>query len=454
MRIHLIAIGGSAMHNIAMALYYNHHTVTGSDDEIYNPARDRLAKIGLLPDEMGWNPDRITKDIDVIILGMHARPDNPELKRAQELKIPIYSYPEYVYQQAKNQKRVVIAGSHGKTTTTSMVMHVLKYHKRDFDYLVGAQLEGFETMARFSDAPVTIIEGDEYLSSPIDRRPKFLHYKPDIAVMTGIAWDHINVFPDFEEYKNQFLLLAKSMPKSGHLFYYKKDQHLGKLLDSKSVKCSVKAYEGFGYEVVKNKTVLLSPPNKKIPLKIFGAHNLQNLQAAYHVCSCLGFSDDEFFKAIKTFKGAAKRLDLLYKTKTAIAYKDFAHAPSKVKATTEAMQSQYPDRQLIACVELHTFSSLNKKFLKQYKGSLNAADRAFVFYNEHTLKMKRLPMIKPAEIEKAFNHPNLTVIQNDHQKLESALNRFKWENKNLLLMTSGTFGGWKMKAAVKRFFNK
>ncbi len=454
MRIHLIAIGGSAMHNIALALYYNHHTVSGSDDEIYNPARDRLEARGLLPNKMGWNPDRITKDLDLIILGMHARPDNPELQKARELNIPIYSYPAYVYKQSKAQKRVVIAGSHGKTTTTSMVMHVLKYLQKDFDYLVGAQLDGFETMARFSDAPVTIIEGDEYLSSPIDRRPKFLHYLPDLAVITGIAWDHINVFPDFEDYKNQFLLLAQSMPASGKLFYYQNDPHLPKMMSDASIDCQVVPYKGFEFQVKNNKTMLVNEDGKQIPLKIFGAHNLQNLQAAYFLCRELEVSSTDFFKAIKSFKGAAKRLDFLCKTKSTVAYKDFAHAPSKVKATTEAMQAQYPKRKLIACVELHTFSSLNKKFLAHYKNTLEAADRAFVYYSEHTLKMKKLPNINPSEIQKAFNHPNLTVIQNDYSKLENALKRFGWKEQNLLLMTSGNFGGWEMKRAAKKILKK
>lgn len=450
MRIHLIAIGGSAMHNIAMALYYNHHTVTGSDDEIYNPARYRLANLGLLPEKMGWFPEKITLDIDVIILGMHARADNPELLRAQALGIRVMSYPEYVYEQSKGQQRIVIAGSHGKTTTTSMIMHVLQYHQRDFDYLVGAILEGFDTMARFSDAPLTIIEGDEYLSSPIDRRSKFLHYRPDIAVITGIAWDHINVFPDFEGYKHQFLRLAESMPSSGQLFYYKNDAHLGNLLDGERVECQVTPYEGFGYTVENNKAVVQTQSGVAIPLQIFGAHNLQNLKAAHLVCQQLGFSDTDFFDAIRDFKGAAKRLDLLIKTPNAVVYKDFAHAPSKVKATTEAMKAQYPDRELVACLELHTFSSLNKNFLAEYRSTMDAADHGFVFYSEHTLKMKRLPMISPTDIQEAFRHPNLTVVQNTHEILEKALENFEWQERNLLLMTSGTFGGWEMQAAAER----
>jgi len=454
MRIHLIAIGGSAMHNIALALYYNHHTVSGSDDEVYNPARDRLAKHGLLPEIIGWNPESITKELDLVILGMHARPDNPELKRAQELNIPIFSYPAFVYEKAKKQKRVVIAGSHGKTTTTSMVMHVLKFYLKNFDYLVGAQLDGFETMARFSDASITIIEGDEYLSSPIDRRPKFLHYLPDLAVITGIAWDHINVFPNFSDYKNQFLLFAQSMPVTGKLYYYQQDPYLSKLLSDPSINCEVIPYEGFNFKVENNQTILINATGKEIPLKIFGAHNLQNLQAAFFLCLELGISSEDFFEAIKSFNGAAKRLDFLCKTDLSVAYKDFAHAPSKVKATTDAMQTQYPNRKLVACVELHTFSSLNKKFLPHYKDTLAAADHAFVFYSKHTLKMKKLPLIMPVDVQKAFNHPNLTVIQNDYYKLENALKFFDWQEQNLLLMTSGNFGGWDMKKGAESLLSK
>ncbi|HEB61891.1 MAG TPA: peptidoglycan synthetase [Bacteroidetes bacterium] len=448
MRIHLISIGGSAMHNLAIALHCNHHTVTGSDDEVYNPSRDRLSKYGLLPKQMGWNEKRISKDIDVIILGMHARKDNPELAKAKKLKIPIYSYPQFIYQHSKNKTRLVVAGSHGKTTTTSMIMHVLKYHKKDFDYLVGAQIEGFETMVRLSDAPLIVIEGDEYLSSPIDRRPKMLHYFPQIAIITGIAWDHINVFPTFENYVEQFSLFIKSIKKKGSLFFYEGDQHLQKLVKQKKRPKKVQAYSAFDAKVKNGKTLLLTKDKKKVPLKIFGQHNLQNFKAAYLACKEVGISDAEFFEAIPSFKGASKRLQTLYRKKDAIAFLDYAHAPSKVKATIEAMKSQFPKRKLIACLELHTFSSLNKKFHSHYKNAMNAADKAFVYYSDHTLKMKRLAPLNAKQVAKKFNHPNIKVITNN-EDLVRALKRFKWNDKNLLMMTSGTFNGLNLKLLAK-----
>ncbi len=452
MRIHFIAIGGSAMHNLALALQRNDYTITGSDDEIYNPSRDRLARNGLLPDKMGWFPERIDKSIDAIILGMHARKDNPELKAAQKLGIPIYSYPEFVYKHAEQKLRVVVAGSHGKTTTTSMIMHVLEYHNFAYDYLVGAQLEGFERMVRLSSAPIIIIEGDEYLSSPIDRRPKFIHYHPHIAIMTGIAWDHINVFPKFKDYVKQFELLADLIQPDGTLIYYSKDKEIQKIV-KKERHLNYIPYEGFDFEIKNEKTYLKPASGKAIPLKIFGAHNLQNLQAAYHACRKLGIGDKQFFKAIRTFKGAAKRLQLLKKQSGAMAWLDFAHAPSKVKATVEAVKGQYPKRKLVAALELHTFSSLNKKFFKHYKDAMNAADRAFVYYSEHTLKMKKLPPVTKAEVEAAFNHPNITVFT-ENDKLVAALHRFKWKEKNLLLMSSGTFNGVDLKGLVKELLRK
>ncbi len=450
MRIHFIAIGGSAMHNLALALYYNHHSISGSDDEIYNPARDRLAKVGLLPKEEGWFPDRITKKIDAIILGMHARIDNPELLKAKELGIKIYSYPEFLYQHAKKKQRVVVGGSHGKTTTTSMIMHVLKYHKIDFDYMVGAQLDGFETMVRLSDAPIMVIEGDEYLSSPIDRRPKFLHYKPHVAIITGVAWDHINVFPTFKGYCEQFALFAKSV--KNNLFYYESDKQLQKIAKDKTLKSKVKSYTAFQSTIKNGKTYLIKEDGKELPLKIFGQHNLSNLKAAHLACQAIGITDEQFYKAIRQFKGAARRLQLLKKKETAIAYQDFAHAPSKVKATISALKEQYPKRTLVACLELHTFSSLNKKFLKQYKDTMDKADRAFVYFSEHTLKMKKLPPITRDEVKTAFNHPNITVYT-DKDKLLNALRRHKWEKKNLLLMSSGNFGGTNLKALAKELLD-
>ncbi len=445
MNIHLIAIGGSAMHNLALALQYNHHTVTGSDDEIYNPARDRLAAKGLLPDKIGWDPTRIHQGIDAIILGMHARKDNPELQRAIELEIPIFSYPAFLYQEALEKQRVVIAGSHGKTTTTSMVLHVLKYLKRDFDYLVGAIIDGFDTMVRISDAEVMVLEGDEYLSSPLDLRPKIMHYKPHLAVITGIAWDHINVFPSFEGYVAQFEKFIETIQPGGKLFYYKNDPHLQKILKGRAFDFEVIPYTAFPALIASQKTYLLTDKNEKLPLAIFGTHNLENLMAAFLLCQELGVSESEFYEAIQSFKGAAKRLQVLHQTGQSIAFQDFAHAPSKLKATVKAVKAQYAERQLVACMELHTYSSLNKKFFPEYTNSMEEADIAIVFYSEHTLKMKKLPSFTKAEVKAAFNHPNLLVMT-DKEELINYLSKEHWINKNLLLMSSGTFGGADMKA--------
>lgn len=436
MKIYVISIGGAAMHNVALALQANGHHVTGSDDEIYEPSKSRLAKAGLLPDKMGWNPDQITQDIDIIILGMHAKSDNPELIRAQELGLKIYSYPSYVYQHAQDKKRVVVAGSHGKTTTTSMIMHVLREASVDFDYLVGAQLEGFDLMARFSDAPLMIIEGDEYLSSPIDRRPKMLHYRPHIAVLTGIAWDHINVFPSFDIYKDQFKQFVDCMEPESKLFYFdiKEIQDIVHSSDNTLSRIGYRGlaqstdgqvmYEGFGY-----------------PLHIFGRHNMQNLEAALRVCMTLGVSEDLFFESMKSFKGAAKRLQLLAENKGNFSamYLDFAHAPSKVAATTAAMKEKFEDRKLIAVLELHTFSSLDPAFIFHYKNSLQKADEAAVFYDAHTLKMKAKSDIEPQLILDAFLFDGLKVFT-EKAALEHWLDREHYYKTNILLMSSGNFG--------------
>ncbi|MEM6963587.1 MAG: Mur ligase family protein [Bacteroidota bacterium] len=441
MRIHLIAIGGAAMHNLAIALHNNHHTVTGSDDEIYNPSKNRLARFGLLPEKYGWFPEKITSDLDIVILGMHARKDNPELKKARQLGLKIYSYPEFLYEHSKNKQRVVIAGSHGKTTTTSIILHILKSNNIDFDYLVGAQIEGFDSMVRLSDAPLMVVEGDEYLSSPIDRRPKILHYRPHVTVLTGIAWDHINVFPTFENYKKQFLTYIKTIERSGIIYFYQHDTHVLDILEKiKNKHFAAVGYEAFPAEVKNGSTYIFNEKNQKIKIGLLGKHNLENLNAAYLVCEKIGITDQQFFDAIQSFTGAAKRLQLLKKTKTCHAFLDFAHAPSKVEATIKALKKQYPTRQLIACLELHTFSSLNKNFITQYSQTMKAADKAIVYYSEHTLKMKKLPPIAPEEIKRAFGHKNIAVVTEPTRML-SILKRFKWENKNLVLMTSGTFNG-------------
>jgi UDP-N-acetylmuramate: L-alanyl-gamma-D-glutamyl-meso-diaminopimelate ligase len=442
MRIHFIAIGGAVMHNLALTLHENGHQITGSDDEIYNPSRSRLERYGLLPKKMGWDADRITADIEVVLLGMHARKDNPELQRARELNLPIYSYPEYIYQHAKDKKRVVIAGSHGKTTTTSMVLHVLQYHKHDFDYLVGAQIEGFELMARLSDAPVIVMEGDEYLSSPIDLRPKIHHYFPHVTVLTGIAWDHMNVFPTFENYVDQFRQFLDMLEPKAQLFYAADDENIRALIAERSDDWAVEAqaYEAFDAQLENDKTQLLTSSGATVPLEIFGQHNLANLKAAYLICQELGISEDEFMAAIPSFKGAAKRLQLLREEKDFVAYLDFAHAPSKVAATMRAFKDQYPERKLVACLELHTFSSLNKAFLPQYAASLNPADEAYVFYSPHTLEIKKLPSLSEKEIAIHFEHPNLQVFT-DSAALQAQLKQYTWQHTNLLMMSSGTFGG-------------
>lgn len=439
MRIHLIALGGAVMHNIAIALQNNNHIVTGSDDEIYEPSRSRLASKGLLPQKMGWDTDHITSDIDLVILGMHARPDNPELQRAKELQIKILSFPEFVYEHAQYKKRVVVAGSHGKTTTTSMILHVLKTQNIDFDYLVGAQLDGFDTMVRFSDAPIMVIEGDEYLSSPIDRRPKFLHYKPNIAIITGIAWDHINVFTTFENYTEQFELFVQTMEANGTLITYHSDNILNKIVEEHATCKSIK-YDGFDFIQKGNETFILDQHSNQYPIQVFGQHNLQNLQAAFYACLELGISQQAFFESITSFAGAQKRLQKLVETNDMVVYQDFAHAPSKVKATVDAMKDWYPNRPLIAFLELHTFSSLNNAFLPYYNKTMDAADIAFVYYNTHTLEMKKLPMIDKTDIQEHFHHSNLVVLNELDDFKNTVLTNFT-KGSNVLFMSSGNFGG-------------
>ncbi|MEL6720887.1 MAG: Mur ligase family protein, partial [Bacteroidota bacterium] len=358
-------------------------------------------------------------------------------------------YPAYIYEHSKNKKRVVIAGSHGKTTTTSMILHVLKYHQVDFDYLVGAQIEGFELMARLSDAPIIIMEGDEYPSSPTDLRPKIHHYFPHLAVITGIAWDHMNVFPTFENYKSQFEQFLEMIQAGGKLYYYERDEHLGEMLQDKSFSFEATPYQAFNAIIENGKTSIQGESGTSADLQIFGNHNLSNLKAAFHICKDLGISEADFFEAIASFKGAAKRLQLLREESQMLAYLDFAHAPSKVEATIKALKAQFPDRELVACLELHTFSSLNKAFLPQYAQTMDAADHALVFFSEHTLEMKRLPKITKQEVAEAFQHPNIQVFT-ETEKLQDVLLAMQWTNKNLLMMSSGTFGGIKYEEFAAR----
>jgi UDP-N-acetylmuramate: L-alanyl-gamma-D-glutamyl-meso-diaminopimelate ligase len=438
-KIHFISIGGAAMHNLAIVLKNQGHKITGSDDEIYEPSKSYLEKNGLLPAEMGWNPENITADLDCVILGMHARADNPELIKAQELGIKIYSYPEYIYSQSLDKQRIVIAGSHGKTTITSIIMHALKSVGKDFDYMVGARIEGFETMAKLSNSPVIIIEGDEYLSSPINRIPKFLHYHPHIVLISGIAWDHINVFPEFDEYEKQFELLADSVPKSGTIFYDDTDD-LVSIIGAKERKdVKQKPYEAHPYKVVEGKAILITKHYGEVPLEIFGEHNMKNLMGAKLILNDLGVQDSDIYKAFASFKGAAKRLELLGKNKNTIIYKDFAHAPSKVLATTKAVKELYPKRKLVACLELHTFSSLNTNFLPEYEHTLGDADVQIVFYSPHTLEIKKLQPIDGEAIRKYFGNDDLRIFTNT-EMLSDFLKDQNWKEANLLMMSSGTFG--------------
>jgi len=440
MRIHFIAIGGAAMHNLAIALHQKGYHVTGSDDEIFEPSRGRLEKHGLLPERQGWFPEMITNEIEVIILGMHARKDNPELIRAQELGMKIYSYPEFLYEQTKDKMRVVIGGSHGKTTITSMVMHVLNFHRLDFDYMVGAQIEGFETMVRLnSTSRIAIFEGDEYLSSPIDPRPKFHWYRPHVGLLTGIAWDHINVFPTFENYVEQFRIFAALMPDQSDLIWYGADHELGKIAAANLSRLNTIAYEEHPAIIDNNETFLLVG-HERLKISVFGRHNLQNINGAKLVCNRIGITDDEFYQAIPGFKGAARRLEVLAETESTTVYRDFAHSPSKLSATTEAVKTQFPGRALVACMELHTFSSLKKDFLPQYHGTMKFADSAIVFYDPLTLEHKRLEPITVEMVKAAFGQEGLEVFT-DSDLLFAELEKFDWTNKNLLLMSSGTFSG-------------
>lgn len=438
MKIHFIAIGGSAMHNLAIALHKKGFTVSGSDDMIFEPSAGRLARFGILPETMGWHAERITPDLDAVILGMHALTDNPELLRAQELGLKIYSYPEYIYEQTKDKLRVVIGGSHGKTTITSMILHVLNYHGKDFDYLVGAQLEGFDTMVKVTDsAPMIIIEGDEYLASPIDRRPKFHLYKANIAVISGVAWDHVNVFPTFEGYLNQFEIFIDTIQPDGKLIYCETDKELRNIVENNNNKITKVGYDIPAHDVKGGITYLL-PQN--LPLKVFGDHNLMNLSAAKLVCNEIGIDDQGFNEAITSFKGAAKRLELLFAENNTSVYKDFAHSPSKLKATIEAVKSQFEERKLVACIELHTFSSLNKNFLLQYADTMIQADNPIVYIDEKTFQQKKIKPFTETDVQTAFKNDKLTFFDNANT-LEQYLRGLNFNDTNLLLMSSGNFGG-------------
>lgn len=442
MHIHFIAIGGAAMHNLALALHEKGYKVTGSDDAIFEPSKSRLDKKGLLPNETGWFPEKITTDIDAVILGMHAKPDNAELLKAQELGLKIYSYPEFLYEQSKDKTRVVIGGSHGKTTITSMILHVMHYHNIEVDYMVGAQLEGFDTMVHLTEEnDFIVLEGDEYLSSPIDRRPKFHLYQPNIALLSGIAWDHINVFPTYENYVEQFETFVQQITNGGILVYNEDDAEVKRVVEESTNPIRKIPYNTPEYSV-EDGTTYLETPDGAMPIEVFGEHNLNNLAGAKWICQNMGVDEADFYEAIGTFKGASKRLEKIAESDKNVIYKDFAHSPSKVAATTKAVKSQYPDRTLIACLELHTYSSLNAEFLKQYEGALDNADVAIVFYSPEAVKIKQLDEVSQEQIAAAFKRDDLIIYTNP-AAFKEYLFHLKYDTKGaaLLLMSSGNYGG-------------
>jgi UDP-N-acetylmuramate: L-alanyl-gamma-D-glutamyl-meso-diaminopimelate ligase len=448
MNVHFIAIGGAVMHNLALALHSKGYNVTGSDDEIFEPARSRLEAWKLLPDKPGWDSSRISTGIDTVILGMHAKPDNPELIKAHELGIKIMSFPEYLYEQTKNKKRIVIAGSHGKTTTTAMIMHVFRFLGITFDYMVGSQIDGFETMVGLSDeAGIAVFEGDEYLTSALDRRPKFHLYKPDIAILNGIAWDHMNVFPTFENYIEQFRIFAEKISENGSLIYFDGDHESKKIALSSRDDIRKIPFKVHGY--FQNKTGFYAATiNRVVPLLVFGEHNMQNLSAAKEACILAGVKEDDFYEAIKSFTGTSKRLQKLQENEHGVIYLDFAHSPSKVKATVEAIAARYPSRQIIACLELHTYSSLNNEFLPQYKGSLDKATQAYVYFNPHAIELKKLVPLSKNDVERAFDGKNLSVFDNSAE-LFRHLKKQEYSFPVYLCMSSGDFDGYNFKKLLE-----
>ncbi len=437
------------MHNLAIALHRKGFIITGSDDEIYDPARSQLASYGLLPPETGWFPEKINPEIDLVILGMHARPDNPELLKSQELGLKILSFPEFLYEQSRNKKRIVVAGSHGKTTVTSMIIHVFRHAGLKFDYMVGSTLPGFETMVGISyESTVAVFEGDEYPTSALDKNPKFLHYKPDIAILNGIAWDHMNIFKTFDEYTRQFRQLVLSITQGRTLLYFSDDPIVKEIAAEARNDIRKIPYKVHGY--FRNKLGVFAATHERVvPVKFFGEHNMQNLSAAKEACLLSGVSEDTFYDAIKSFEGASGRLQKLRETDRGIVFYDFAHAPSKVKATIKAVSENYPDKKLIACLELHTYSSLSRDFLPQYKNTMVNADEAFVYFNPHTVEMKRLPSLSPEEVVQAFGNGNIRVFTCAEELFNSILKTSRKNNCAYLFMSSGNFSGYDLNAIAK-----
>lgn len=440
MKVHFIAIGGSAMHNLAIALFHKGYQITGSDDEIFDPAKSGLARCGLLPENTGWFPEKIHPGIDAVILGMHAKADNPELLKARELGLKIFSYPEFLYEQSKDKIRIVIGGSHGKTTITAMILHVLRLLGIETDYMVGAQLEGFDVMVRLSEsAKFMVIEGDEYLTSALDRRPKFHVYQPDIGLISGIAWDHVNVFPTFENYVDQFRIFAGMIPDQGSLIYFAEDKHIQEVVKTSGLKAQAKPYYTPEYSITDGITSIIVQ-GKRHELQIFGKHNMQNLEGARLVCESIGVSTESFYHAIASFTGASKRLERIASNLHSAVFKDFAHSPSKLKATIQAVRDQFPGRHLLACMELHTYSSLNIQFLQEYRNTMDLADTAVVFYSRHALELKRLPFFSSEDVEKAFGRSDILVF-NEKEELLNYLHKIAMKHTNLLMMSSGNFDG-------------
>ena len=450
MRIHFIAIGGSAMHSLALEMQELGHQVSGSDDALFEPSKSKLAAAGLLPPTLGWFADKITSDIDIIVLGMHAKKENPELKRALELNLTIQSYPQFIASQTENKTRVVIAGSHGKTTITSMVLHALNYHDQPTDFMVGAPLsKNAKTLALSENNDFILLEGDEYLSSALDAQPKFLWYQPEIALISGIAWDHINVFPTYESYRLQFEYFISSIREGGVLVYNEADAELKKLVESHPHPIKKISYNTPQHSIREGVTYL-STEEGDLPLEIFGTHNLQNLAGAQWIAQLMGIDSTDFNEALLSFKGASKRLELLVRGEENLLFKDFAHAPSKVKASCEALKTQFEKKKLIVCLELHTYSSLDPHFIQNYAHTLTAADEVIVFYDEEALKIKNRNPIPPQQIEKAFQHASLTCIS-DVSELHSALLTRKFTNEVLVMMSSGNFGNLDWELLIQRF---
>ncbi|MDR5591736.1 UDP-N-acetylmuramate--L-alanine ligase [Christiangramia sp. SM2212] len=443
MKIHFIAIGGSAMHSLAIALKQKSYEISGSDDAIFEPSKTRLQEHDIYPENIGWDESNITEDLDAVILGMHAKDDNPELIRARELDLKIYSYPEFLYEQSKNKTRVVIGGSHGKTSITSMILHVMNYHEKEIDYMVGAALDGLDNPVHLTEEnDFIVIEGDEYLSSALDRRPKFHLYQPNIALLSGIAWDHINVFPTYDNYVEQFKIFIDSIVNGGILVYNEEDKEVKRLAEETENPIRKHPYSTPEYHTEGDHTIL-DVPEGELPLEIFGKHNLNNLAGAKWICQHMGVDEDDFYEAIATFKGASKRLEKIAESNSSLIFKDFAHSPSKVSATTAAVKEQFPNKKVIACLELHTYSSLNAEFLQEYKNSLDKADEALVFYSPDAVAIKKLEAVSEEQIREAFQKSGLKIFTTS-EDFKSELKNIDLNNSVLLMMSSGNYGGLDM----------